>query len=855
MSTGNFSILSRYSELWSRLSELKTNPKIALLDAIVWLVTFLAYLYPLDAFSVLRPFLIIVNIYFLIRLAVFIDKTIRPPTEILLTLFFLLAFCDTLIIKSCLTNTILYPAFFPKIIHLLLVSFLALIFSLILVTNSKGKGGVLIVAFLICIPALEVLGSQHFFLLIALQVALFLYLLKKTSWLEELTKAELYISLPLLYFVFTGFTNLNIYAFQSEPFSELTLWYAWPRLLHIAFKIYLVVLFLKIPIVLIYNFASLSRKLRISGIFQSTLPQLIQLSLLLLIFYAFLAGWQAEKTRKAIWTTFDKITSGEVKSAVFNRSLQALRSRSIQIPGYKPFFLPEDRSDQGIIQLDILPGYKSSNFFLFREAENDAGESEITYIKIDSAFMQICSENTFVLAGTHLLGYPYNPGKVENYFYRLITKMPVHLGERNDKNFYIFPFGLIPDEHEWVLQAALKEYGQEPDQEIGDQITSNLSAGRLITPILDTSFNNSGFFVFDVLFVPSLGLFTSTLSSYVLLLIILFFLINTVVTKRMITFGAEINKMIVQKFGQLKDGIREISMGNLDYKVKVEGRDEFVELAGHFNQMGDKLKESIADAREKERLAHELTIAKKVQLDLLPKKLPNVPGFQVAAILETANEVGGDFYDVIELDKNRFLFTIGDVSGKGTSAAFYMAQCISLIRYSPQFTDEPEKIAVKLNEYFSGSFIDKQIFVTAILGVIDVKKETITFVRAGHTKPILVKADKETDVVELSQNGIGLGIQKNQDEFTKALEVRTQKFQAGDIMVFYTDGIEEAAVGKQGVGEEVSYYSIERLKGKLSDSRSMTSKKIVDVIKADIKSFYCDASQVDDYTLLVIKKT
>lgn len=858
MSTENFSILSRYSELWSRLSELKTNPKLALFDAIAWFLTFSAYIYPIDAFPVIRPFLVIANVVFLIRLAVFVDKAIRPPTEIFIALFFLFAFCDTLIIKSCLTNTILQPSFFFKTLHISLTSLLVLIFSLILIRNSKGRGGVLFVAFLICIPALEILASQYFFLLIALQVVFFLYLLRKTSWLEELTKAELYISLPILYFIFTGFTKLNIYGFQSEPFSDLTLWYTWPKLLHIVFRIYLVVLFIKIPIVLIYNFASLSRKLKISRLFQSTLPQLIQLCLLLIIFYAFVAGWQAEKTRKAIWKTFEKITSGEVVSSAFTRTFKPLPSKSIQIPGYKPFFLPEERTQQGIIQLDIFPGYRSSKYFLFREIKNEDGEHEITYLKVDSVFMQICSENIFVLAGTQLLGYPYTPGKVETYFYDLINKMPFLWG-RDDKNFYIFPFGLIPHKPEWQIQTALKEYKQDsPDLTLraNNQIISKnyIPAGRLITPIFDSSFNKRGFFTFDILFVPNLGLFTSTLSSYVLLLIILFFLINTVVTKRMVTFGAEINQMIVQKFGQLKDGIREISMGNLNYKVKIDGRDEFVELAGHFNQMGDKLKESIADAREKERLTHELTIARKVQLDLLPNKLPNVPGFQIAATLETANEVGGDFYDVIELAKHRFLFTVGDVSGKGTSAAFYMAQCISLIRYSPQFTDKPEEIAFRLNEYFSDSFIDKQIFVTAILGIIDVKTETITFIRAGHTNPLLVKADKETEVLELNPNGIGLGLQKNRDKFIKALEIGTQTLQTEDMIVFYTDGIEEAAIGKQGLEEEMSYYSIERLKDKLSESRSLTANKVIDVIRSDIKSFYGDASLVDDYTLLVIKK-
>jgi len=358
--------------------------------------------------------------------------------------------------------------------------------------------------------------------------------------------------------------------------------------------------------------------------------------------------------------------------------------------------------------------------------------------------------------------------------------------------------------------------------------------------------------------LPDLSFFTSTLSSYILLLLIGYALVNFVVVKRMVKFGSEINRIIVQKFNQLRKGIREIASGNLDYKVKVEGEDEFVELAERFNQMGDKLKESIAEAREKERLQQELAIARQVQLDMLPATLPDIQGFKIAATLKTANAVGGDFYDVVQLDDDQFLFTIGDVSGKSTSAAFYMAQCICLFRYSQQFTGKPHEIATRLNRYFSDPMIDRQVFITAIIGLVDVKSGSLRFVRAGHPPPFLLPAKKSRKINEVKFQGLGIGLQRTGDLFEKYLEDGVLNLEAGDSVIFYTDGIVEASRPYPGdaedVDDELQFFGEEQFVRLLQGLRGHGPSEILNKVTAELDAFYNGAAPVDDYTLLVIQK-
>jgi len=733
------------------------------------------------------------------------------------------------------------------------------LFSLILVQNSKDKVRVLIAYVLLGIIGINLIKIEGFFYLVMLQIILFIFLLHKTTWLEQLTKIECWIYLIVVFYAFRGFSNFDtLQGIQANQLDQMLIWYTLPKFLYLLFKMYLLAVLVKIPVVLVYNFARLSRKLKISSLFQSTFPQFIQLCMLLLIFYFFIAGWQANKVRQSMIDQLKQISTGKATDSLYAfRYVYDNFDGILQLNGYQPVLVSGDMPDQGILAVTKSHNARiNSNevdYFLF-QISSETKEDSIYLVKLDSHFLQVVSKNTSILAGSQLLAYPYNPPNWESYIYKLTNW-------EGDRNIRIFPFGLTPQRESYTLSVPFElEEKNSSDwiEEINVRIMkqNQFTVGRVLAPLINANMEQTGFFVFDILLVPDISFVTSSMLRYSLLLVFIYFLVNLLIIRRMTKFGSEINQVIVQKFHQLKNGIREISKGNLDYKVQLEGEDEFVELAERFNQMGDKLKVSIAEAREKERLEHELTMARQVQLSLLPSKLPEVPGYQIAAALKTANEVGGDLYDVLPLDKNRYLFTIGDVSGKGTSAAFYMAQCISLIRYSPKFTDEPREIVLRLNEYFAGPMIDPQIFVTAIVGMLDVTNSSMRVVRAGHTQPILIPGNKRKSIHELELHGLGIGLQRSGNLFDEQLQAVDIPIRSGDMMVFYTDGVVEAVrFNSVSHGEKMQVYGEERFINLLTELRGKTAVETLQELTNDLESFYEGSSPVDDYTLLIIQKT
>lgn len=865
MSELNFRIATRLYNFWEKLQSREIRSRQVIVHFVGWLFTFI-----LDLFIADLPFnldfpVFLAHVYFWLRLAGLLHQKLQPSNELLIAASLLIFLLESAILNyaysssSLLGSAIPAPGFIITFIHLLLLAFLVLLISLILVHNSKGQRRVLLGFFLLGLIAVYLLEISGVFYLLLVEIILFIYLLRKTSWLEELTKVECWVYLFASLVLFRAFSKIDVFAgMQAGQFEQHFVWFLLPRFLYLTLFIYLLAVFVKIPIVLVYNFARLSRKLKISGLFQSTFPQVIQLGMLLIIFYFFMAGWQAEKVRKALMNQTDRIVSGEVRNET--TVFQIPRSRSvIQLPGYLPLPISDDLPREGILKFTKQPTFEPfdsspEDYFFFARSLED-GDALFHFIKLDSSFLQLVSDNTSILAGSALLAYSYVPPRWESYVYDLSFW-------KRDRRFRIFPFGLTPHRPPQTISVPITDEEQTlPDwlNRINQRLPRHnfLTVGRVIAPILNEDMRQSGFFAFDIILLPDVTYFTPTLLSYLLLLVVIYMLVNILVIRRMVKFGSEINQMIVQKFTQLKNGIGQISTGNLDYKVRLEGKDEFVELAERFNQMGERLKESIAEAREKERLEHELKIARQVQLDLLPRTLPQIPGFQVAATLKTANEVGGDFYDMLSLGENQYLFTIGDVSGKSTSAAFYMAQCISLIRFSPKFTSEPREIILRLNEYFGDPMVDRQIFVTAIVGMLDKTTSAMRFVRAGHTPPIFIPGRKAEKIQELEKNGLGIGLEKSGQLFAQNLEESYLALSKGDTVVFYTDGVVEASRNnvKLPGSNEKQFYGEERLQNLLQNLRGKSADEIMQAITDDVDFFYGGKSPVDDYTVLVIQRT
>ena len=152
--------------------------------------------------------------------------------------------------------------------------------------------------------------------------------------------------------------------------------------------------------------------------------------------------------------------------------------------------------------------------------------------------------------------------------------------------------------------------------------------------------------------------------------------------------------------------------------------------------------------------------------------------------------------------------------------------------------------------------IDRQIFVTAVLGVLDVKTKSMQIVRAGHTLPILIPGKATEEIRELQLEGLGIGLERGGEIFEKHLEDGKLSLKAGDTLILYTDGVVEAARTEESESEESTYkfYSEERLMSFLEKSRGKSPQGILEALEEDVESFYSGSAPNDDFTLLVIRR-
>lgn len=848
----------RYARLLRRIKQLDHFSADTAVHGGGWLLSFilLALLSDADLYAVV--ILLFIHFYFLKVVLRGINDALAPPVELLLLLLWLVLGLD-IGFSSLTTQAGSGPPGWLLPLHLLLLASITLLFALVLVINNKGKLGVVVSYFFLGVVTGALMNDGRELLLLIFQLILFLLLLRRTSWLEELTRAECLLYFALFFILFLLIQSGNPYLALPRGAGNLMLWTFAPAYLFMLFKLYILAVLVKIPVVLVYNHARLARKLYISGLFQSTFPQIIQFVMLLLIFHFFIAGWQAENVRQAVISQIDEMRSpGGLEALDYLRVYRTAIGEELEIRGFAPIRVRRILPDQGIV---AIPRSRKARFadespaayFLFFRPE-DAALDSVYFVELERELLQLISRNTHVLAGSALLGYPYTPNAWESFFYT-----PTFLSE--DRDIRLFPYAIAPQTSGEALTAPIENrYVVNSIQGDLDVLLFSrrlLTLGRILMPMYDGSWREKGYYVFDVLLEPDLSFLLSPIVRNIVSLFALYLLINILLIRRVIKFGSEINRMIVQKFNQLKKGIVQISSGNLDYKVQLEGQDEFVELGERFNQMGDKLKQTIAEAREKDRLEHELRIARRVQHSLIPPSLPEVRGYSVAATFQTATEVGGDFYDLTPLGDNKFLFTIGDVSGKSTSAAFYMAQCISLIRFSPQFTTDPREIALRLNRYFCDPLIDRQMFVTAIVGLLNANNDMVTYVRAGHTPPIFLPGDTRQPLRELKIPGLGIGLSRQSGMLEKTLQIDRLKMAAGDTLVFYTDGVIEATRsmedGPKAAGS-AEFFGEERLWEILEQNRGTSALELQTVILTALESIYQGKPPVDDYTLLIIQK-
>ncbi|GAA5032492.1 sigma factor sigB regulation protein rsbU [Marivirga lumbricoides] len=253
--------------------------------------------------------------------------------------------------------------------------------------------------------------------------------------------------------------------------------------------------------------------------------------------------------------------------------------------------------------------------------------------------------------------------------------------------------------------------------------------------------------------------------------------------------------------------------------------------------------ELLSEALKNERYKEELKIAMRVQKSLLPQELINDDNFEMFAFYESADEVGGDYYDYFRVNENKTAIIIGDVSGKGTSAAFNMSQMKGVFHSLVQLELDPQSFLTKANSALSFC-LEKTSFITAAYYMIDSVEKTVTFSRAGHC-PALFYNHEGKSVNYFHNRGLGLGIVRS-NNYEKYIDVNQISYKPGDKLFLYTDGIVEA---KNPEGEEFGY---DRLSDVVSTYGSESPEKIKEKVIESLYSFIDSEGLDDDYTIVII---
>lgn len=291
-----------------------------------------------------------------------------------------------------------------------------------------------------------------------------------------------------------------------------------------------------------------------------------------------------------------------------------------------------------------------------------------------------------------------------------------------------------------------------------------------------------------------------------------------------------------------------MASGDLDAQLpEVTSCDEVGELTAAFRTMQDSLKQHIADLTQttaaKERIESELRIAHEIQMSILPKLFPAFPErseFDVYAFIESAREVGGDLYDFFFVDDDRFYFLVGDVSGKGVPAAFFMAMTKTLLKVVAEPGLDPGDVLSKVNEDLAEDN-DSCMFVTLFLAVIDVNTGEVRYANAGHNPPLILPKGEPAQWVP-PENELMAGVMEGMQYTTRSMTMRP-----GDTIFIYTDGVTEA------MNDKNELYSEDRLIEIMNDCGGLSAQEIVDTVERSLKGFTGGAEQSDDITILTLQ--
>ncbi len=252
----------------------------------------------------------------------------------------------------------------------------------------------------------------------------------------------------------------------------------------------------------------------------------------------------------------------------------------------------------------------------------------------------------------------------------------------------------------------------------------------------------------------------------------------------------------------------------------------------------------LEETLKQERLKQELRIAREVQINLLPKSIPTIENVDIAADSLTAYEVGGDFYDFFRYKDGQYGFVLGDVSGKGTQAAFYMAEFKGIVQSLASTCNSPHELATMSNTVLFPN-IETKSFITAIFAKFNFQRSELSFVRSGHASPVFFDA-ASGKLSEIQLKGIGLGLTGGK-LFNNTLEELSIPYGKDNIILFYTDGLSEL------MNQEHQEMPFNEIKNLLLTRNRLSAEEIKEQILNHTFTFLQNSPINDDLTVFIIK--
>ncbi|MDZ7271757.1 MAG: SpoIIE family protein phosphatase [candidate division KSB1 bacterium] len=305
--------------------------------------------------------------------------------------------------------------------------------------------------------------------------------------------------------------------------------------------------------------------------------------------------------------------------------------------------------------------------------------------------------------------------------------------------------------------------------------------------------------------------------------------------------------VVLNPFRKLAQWVRTLGHEEVEDELDIDASTELGEIAQAFSDITTKLRESQKNLAEQERLRKEMQVAQEIQRTLLPTELPKIEGFSVATFYEAAKEVGGDYFDFVEVDRDTLGIAVADVSGKGVPGSLVMTMIRTALRTEARGVYSAAEVLARVNDFVIND-MKKGMFVTVFYAILDSKRRRINYASAGHNPMILYRgATRKT--YYLNPQGFPIGIAlPEKDLFRRTIQSDTIRLAPDDILILYTDGITEA------MNPQREMFGDERLLQVVRDYSHLPVDAFVEQLKNELHSFTEGNPQSDDITLVAIKE-